>query len=178
MRKSATAILWILWILLPALQLSAQTTAKVDFARDVQPILKERCYECHGPSQQMRGLRLDRRRDALPNRVGANNARIVPGNSAGSLLYRRLAQNGTQMPPYGLDWIGHIAPEDLPPSRMAVCVVDSGLPVTPDLPPDALLIEVGDGLLVVPLRVHGRDGEELPVVPEGRLGPRLARRAR
>ena len=30
----------------------------------------------------------------------------------------------------------HIAPEDLPPSRMAVCVVDSGLPVTPDLPPD------------------------------------------
>jgi ankyrin repeat protein len=98
LRKSSAAILW---ILLPALQLSAQTTAKVDFARDVQPILKEHCYECHGPSQQMRGLRLDRRRDALPNRVGANNARIIPGNSAGSLLYRRLTQTGTQMPPAG-----------------------------------------------------------------------------
>src|SRR5499427_10335156 len=78
-----------------------QGPAKVDFGRDVQPLLREHCYECHGPSQQMRGLRLDRRRDALPNRVGANNARIVPGNSAGSLLYRRLSQVGTQMPPAG-----------------------------------------------------------------------------
>ena len=31
---------------------------------DVQPIFKQHCVECHGPSQQMRGLRLDRRRDA------------------------------------------------------------------------------------------------------------------
>ena len=62
--------------------LLAQVPAKVDFARDIQPLLQEHCIECHGPSQQMRGLRLDRRRDALPNRVGANGARIVPGNSA------------------------------------------------------------------------------------------------
>jgi ankyrin repeat protein len=51
----------------------------------------------------MRGLRLDRRRDALPNRVGANGARIVPGNSAESVLYRRVSatQPGKQMPPAG-----------------------------------------------------------------------------
>ena len=51
----------------------------------------------------MRGLRLDRRRDALPNRVGANGARIVPGNSSASPLYRRLSGNesGAQMPPEG-----------------------------------------------------------------------------
>ena len=37
----------------------------------------------------------------MPNRVGANGARIVPGNSAGSPLYRRVSgtQSGAQMPP-------------------------------------------------------------------------------
>ena len=51
----------------------------------------------------MKGLRLDRRRDALPNRVGANGARIIPGDSGGSVLFRRLAGTdaGPQMPPAG-----------------------------------------------------------------------------
>jgi ankyrin repeat protein len=80
----------------------AQQPLRVDFARDVQPILREHCVECHGPSQQMRGLRLDRRRDAMPNRVGANGARIVPGRSAESPVYRRLiGEAGPQMPPKG-----------------------------------------------------------------------------
>jgi ankyrin repeat protein len=82
---------------------AAQTPAKVDFGREILPLLREHCIECHGPSQQMRGLRLDRRRDALPNRVGANGARIVPGDSARSVLFKRLAgtQAGPQMPPSG-----------------------------------------------------------------------------
>ena len=79
----------------------AQAPPKVDFARDVQPIFRQHCVECHGPSQQMRGLRLDRRRDAMPNRVGANGSRIVPGNSSASPVYRRLTGEGgvAQMPP-------------------------------------------------------------------------------
>ena len=83
--------------------LSSQIPAKVDFARDIQPLFRDHCIECHGPSQQMRGLRLDRRRDAMPNRVGANGARIVPGDSARSSLYRRVSatQSGAQMPPSG-----------------------------------------------------------------------------
>lgn len=83
--------------------MSAQAPAKVDFGRDIQPLLREHCVECHGPSQQMRGLRLDRRRDALPNRVGANGARIVPGDSARSVLFQRLTATkpGQQMPPAG-----------------------------------------------------------------------------
>src|SRR5436190_13898408 len=98
--KNAGAILAILgaWTMS-----AAQAPAKVDFGRDIQPLLREHCVECHGPSQQMRGLRLDRRRDALPNRVGANGARIVPGDSATSVLFRRLTgtQAGPQMPPTG-----------------------------------------------------------------------------
>jgi ankyrin repeat protein len=51
----------------------------------------------------MAGLRLDRRRDAMPSRVGANGVRIVPGNSAGSRLYQRVSatEPGKQMPPSG-----------------------------------------------------------------------------
>ena len=83
--------------------IAEQAPAKVDFGRDIQPLLREHCVECHGPSQQMRGLRLDRRRDALPNRVGANGSRIVPGDSARSVLFQRLTgtQAGPQMPPTG-----------------------------------------------------------------------------
>jgi ankyrin repeat protein len=38
----------------------------IDFARQVQPILSEKCYICHGPGQQMAGLRFDRRDSARP----------------------------------------------------------------------------------------------------------------
>ena len=78
----------------------AQTPDRVDFARDVQPILRQQCYGCHGPTQQMNGFRLDRRRDALR---GGTIAVIGPGNSDGSRLYQRLVGNlyGRQMPPTG-----------------------------------------------------------------------------
>lgn len=82
--------------------LPAQVAAKVDFARDVQPLFRDYCYSCHGPAVQSNNFRLDRRRDSLPNRVGANGARVVPGNSAVSRLYLRVTgQAGLQMPPTG-----------------------------------------------------------------------------
>jgi len=78
----------------------AQEPHKVDFARDVQPILKTRCIGCHGPAQQKNGFRLDRRSDAMR---GGTIAVIGPGNSAGSRLYQRLtgSEFGIQMPPTG-----------------------------------------------------------------------------
>lgn len=73
---------------------------KVDFKRDVQPIFKANCYDCHGSSVQMNGFRLDRRRDAMK---GGTLAMIGPGNSEGSRLYLKLtgSQYGPQMPPTG-----------------------------------------------------------------------------
>src|SRR6185436_6995343 len=55
------------------------------------------CIECHGPSQQQHGFRLDRRRDAMR---GGTTTVITPGNSAGSRLYLKLIGNkfGPQMP--------------------------------------------------------------------------------
>jgi ankyrin repeat protein len=80
--------------------LGAQAPAKVDFRRDVQPLLKAYCIDCHGPSQQLSGLRLDRRRDAMR---GGSISDIGPGNSAGSRLYLKLIGNqfGLRMPPTG-----------------------------------------------------------------------------
>ena len=79
----------------------AQAPSKVDFRRDVQPILKQNCVSCHGPTQQMNGFRLDQQRYALPNRIGANGVRIVPGKSETSPLFARITSNrlGPQMPP-------------------------------------------------------------------------------
>lgn len=73
---------------------------KVDFVRDVQPILRQNCFGCHGPQQHMNNFRLDRRSDAMR---GGTIAVIGPGNSEGSRLYMRLigADYGPQMPPTG-----------------------------------------------------------------------------
>jgi ankyrin repeat protein len=86
---------------------SRQPTSKVDFRRDVQPLFKQYCIECHGPSQQMHGLRLDRRGDAMR---GGTIKVIAPGNSAGSRLYLKLigSRYGPQMPP-----TGPLSPEEI-----------------------------------------------------------------
>ena len=78
---------------------SAQTPAKVDFARDVLPLLRQNCISCHGPAQQTNGLRLDRKSSVM--KFGLR--RVVPGNSENSFLYRRLigTEYGMQMPPTG-----------------------------------------------------------------------------
>jgi ankyrin repeat protein len=79
---------------------SAQEPAKIDFARDVQPLFKSHCTGCHGPKKQNNGFRLDRRRDAM--RGGTINM-IGPGNADASRLYLRLIGDsvGLQMPPEG-----------------------------------------------------------------------------
>ena len=56
---------------------------KVQFNRDVRPILSDTCFHCHGPDEKERkaGLRLDVRDEALkPAKSGA--VAIVPGQPA------------------------------------------------------------------------------------------------
>ncbi|MFN8006463.1 MAG: PSD1 and planctomycete cytochrome C domain-containing protein [Terriglobia bacterium] len=76
-------------------------TQKIDFKRDVQPILSSRCLSCHGPQMQMSGLRLDSRQHALDG--GNSGAVIKPADSAGSKLIRLVAgaDEGKVMPPAG-----------------------------------------------------------------------------
>ena len=64
--------------------LPAAAEREVNFSKDIEPILGSRCVLCHGSGQQMKGLRLDNRQDAL--RGGESGKVILPGNSAGSKL--------------------------------------------------------------------------------------------
>src|SRR4051794_9494003 len=58
---------------------------QVRFTEDIQPLLKERCYQCHGPEKQRNNFRLDRKADALK---GGNDftPAIILGKSAESPL--------------------------------------------------------------------------------------------
>src|SRR6186997_2760697 len=62
--------------------------SKVDFLRDVAPILQQQCIACHGPTMQIAELRLDQRRFVLGN--DADPDLIKAGQSAESLLIKRL----------------------------------------------------------------------------------------
>jgi mono/diheme cytochrome c family protein len=76
-------------------------SAQVDFVRDIQPIFAKRCSGCHGPQQQMNGLRLDEREAAMKG--GASGPVIIPGDSGRSKLIVRVssAKKGFAMPPAG-----------------------------------------------------------------------------
>lgn len=82
-------------------QLPPGSTAKVDYDRDVKPLLTEHCYSCHGDTVQQSGLRLDLRQNAL--RGGDYGPVIIPGKSGDSKLIKRLVDGdgGMQMPPAG-----------------------------------------------------------------------------
>ncbi|MFM7112969.1 MAG: c-type cytochrome domain-containing protein [Planctomycetota bacterium] len=75
--------------------------APVDYARDIEPVLKARCFECHGPARQRGGYRLDVRASATGS--GDSGAKgIVPGKSAESqVMARVLGSSGKRMPPKG-----------------------------------------------------------------------------
>ena len=65
--------------------------APVDFNREVQPILSENCYHCHGPDAKAReaGLRLDRREGAL-GKTEDGAPIVAPGKPGDSELLTRI----------------------------------------------------------------------------------------
>src|SRR3954447_4161712 len=66
----------------------AKAAAPVDFTKDVQPILKSACYQCHGPSKQKGKLRLDAKNLAING--GKSGKAIIPGRSDQSALFARI----------------------------------------------------------------------------------------
>ncbi|MBV6501110.1 MAG: hypothetical protein CJBNEKGG_03606 [Prosthecobacter sp.] len=56
----------------------------VDFIKDVQPILREHCYSCHGSGKQEAAFRLDHKPSALKG--GDFGVAIKPGHAADSAL--------------------------------------------------------------------------------------------
>src|SRR3954463_8193453 len=84
-----------------ALTLPPPAARKVDFERDIRPILAANCFACHGPETQKSDFRLDDREAAF--RGGLGGASIVPGKSTESELIVRVAtaEADLVMPPKG-----------------------------------------------------------------------------
>ncbi len=75
---------------------------KVDFNRDIRPILSEDCYKCHGPDDGARkaGLRFDQRSEAVKP-VKSGLVPIVPGAPEKSQMIARITSSdpNKHMPP-------------------------------------------------------------------------------
>ena len=81
---------------------SADTVARrVDFDRDVRPVLADNCFACHGPDekQRMANLRLDVTEGLFADRGGYRI--ITPGDPAHSKLYLKISSPDPafRMPP-------------------------------------------------------------------------------
>ena len=116
---------------------AGDTAGRVDFNRQIRPILSETCYQCHGPDQNKRkaDLRLDAREGLFRSKDGTTI--VVPGKPEESELLSRISSDDAElrMPPpkhgaglkagqielikrwiaEGAQWKGHWA--YLPPSR-------------------------------------------------------------
>ena len=139
----------------------AAAPAPVSFDRDIQPILAENCYHCHGPDAPHRkaGLRLDQR-DAAFAGGKSELAAIVPGKpDASELILRILSHDPEEVMPSpdsnrklteaqkdllrrwvaeGAQWAEHWA--FLPPVRPAVPpIAPRPSPLAPSNPIDAFV---------------------------------------
>lgn len=75
--------------------------AKVDFVRDVQPLLAKHCVSCHGPKKEESGLRVDSLAGLMAG--GYSGPAVVAGKSAESILLQVVRGKGDlkAMPPDG-----------------------------------------------------------------------------
>ncbi len=87
--------------ILLAVSVHGQAAPKVDFQKEVRPILSDSCFHCHGNDKttRMAGLRLDTKEGAFAKR--AKGAAIVAGNAKASLLVQRITSPvaAQRMPP-------------------------------------------------------------------------------
>lgn len=93
----------------------ATETGKVDFGRDILPILSKNCFHCHGPDEGTREakLRLDTREGILREQNGITT--VVPGRPDQSELILRITSTDSEeiMPPAD-------SPKKLKPEEVAL----------------------------------------------------------
>jgi hypothetical protein len=94
-RLGAWLVGWACWIA------SSFGLGGADYSREIEPILSDKCYHCHGPSETGRkaSLRFDNREGAF--RIKDGKTVIVPGKSAESELVKRITSTDRDymMPP-------------------------------------------------------------------------------
>ena len=96
---------------------------RVDYERQVRPILESSCSECHSQDKRKGGLSLATYADVLEG--GRNGAAVRPGNSAGSLIVHRV--NGDTEPQMPKDEL----PLDAASIALIRLWIDQGARATP-----------------------------------------------
>ncbi len=94
------ALFWILALVASA-HVSAGGVGGIDYSREIKPLLRDRCYACHGALKQKAGLRVDTGADV---RRGSKDGLVILSNdfSASPLLLRVASTNlDHRMPPEG-----------------------------------------------------------------------------
>ncbi len=122
------------WALAAIFFLFAPSLFAIDFEKNIEPILKSRCLECHGSEKQKGQFRVDRLASLLQG-GDSGEAAVVPGNPKNSFLIKaiRHEEPDYEMPPRGEkltdaeialieDWIREDAetPERLGPAEERV----------------------------------------------------------
>ena len=100
-RRPSVRLALLLLLLSPLAGTAFSQSSKVDFQRQIRPLLSDTCFQCHGPDPQVRmaGLRLDLREDFFEART--SGVPVVPGDPDNSLVFRRIAEEDPvrRMPP-------------------------------------------------------------------------------
>jgi hypothetical protein len=101
----------------------------VDYLRDVKPLLRAKCFACHGALKQESGLRLDTAE--LAQKGGDSGPAIEPGNAEASLLFQRISASDE------LERMPAEAPP-LAPEQVAILKtwIDQGAPAPADEQPE------------------------------------------
>jgi hypothetical protein len=98
----ATAVSFALGSTSRAVESPGTPARTVNFRTDIQPILAQRCYRCHGPDQAKGGLRLSSR-DGTFAELESGERAVVPGQPDESIILERVTSTdeGSRMPPEG-----------------------------------------------------------------------------
>ena len=85
------------WLVFPS-AVATQTVRRIDFNRDIHPILSDKCFACHGPDATAKKikLRLDSEAAATAD-LGRGRHAIVPGDVEKSLLVQRITHKDEMM---------------------------------------------------------------------------------
>src|SRR6266852_5429978 len=80
--RISIALAWLLFVSAPVI-----ATAPPTFEKDIRPILKAHCFDCHGEGEKLNGG-LDLRLRRLVLKGGDEGPVIVPGKPERSLLFK------------------------------------------------------------------------------------------
>src|SRR4051794_33388529 len=84
-------------------ELISSAAEKLQYNRDIRPIISDRCFKCHGPDKASRkaGLRLDIAEEAYAPRKKSGKRPIVPRKPDESIVCQKIFSNDPdeQMPP-------------------------------------------------------------------------------